>query len=72
MPETSRLEAGSRCDAGGLFAGRSSGQDSSGKSRAQGGRAIGSAIRPAEHDGPDGDRLNAATWIVTARAPARL
>jgi hypothetical protein len=26
----------------------------------------------AAHDGPDGVRLNAATWVVTARAPARL
>jgi hypothetical protein len=26
----------------------------------------------AAHDGPDGGRLNAATWIVTARAPAGL
>jgi hypothetical protein len=24
----------------------------------------------AAHEGPDGVRLNAATWIVTARAPA--
>ena len=26
----------------------------------------------AAHDGPDGVRLNAATWVVTARAPAGL
>ena len=33
-----------------------------------------SAVRSAlaAHDGPDGVRLNAATWVVTARAPARL
>jgi len=30
--------------------------------------AVRSAL--AAHDGPDGVRLNAATWIVTARAPA--
>jgi hypothetical protein len=24
----------------------------------------------AAHDGPDGVRLNAATWVVTAQAPA--
>jgi hypothetical protein len=24
----------------------------------------------AAHEGPDGVRLNAATWVVTARAPA--
>ena len=32
--------------------------------------AVRSAL--AAHDGPDGVRLNAATWVVTARAPARL
>ena len=32
--------------------------------------AVRSAI--AAHDGPDGIRLNAATWVVTARAPAGL
>jgi hypothetical protein len=26
----------------------------------------------AAHDGADGVRLNAATWVVTARAPAGL
>jgi SAM-dependent methyltransferase len=31
--------------------------------------AVRSAL--AAHDGPDGVRLNAATWVVTARAPAR-
>jgi len=30
--------------------------------------AVRSAL--AAHDGPDGVRLNAATWVVTARAPA--
>ena len=29
--------------------------------------AVRSAL--AAHDGPDGVRLNAATWVVTARAP---
>jgi SAM-dependent methyltransferase len=32
--------------------------------------AVRSAL--AAHDGPDGVRLNAATWVVTARVPARL
>ncbi len=32
--------------------------------------AVRSAL--AAHDGPDGVRLNAATWVVTARAPAGL
>lgn len=32
--------------------------------------AVRSAL--AAHDGPDGVRLNAATWVVTARAPAAL
>jgi SAM-dependent methyltransferase len=32
--------------------------------------AVRSAL--AAHDGPDGVRLNAATWVVTARAPAQL
>jgi hypothetical protein len=32
--------------------------------------AVRSAL--AAHDGPDGIRLNAATWVVTARAPAGL
>jgi len=31
--------------------------------------AVRSAL--AAHDGPDGVRLNAATWVVTARAPVR-
>ncbi len=31
--------------------------------------AVRSAL--AAHDGPDGVRLNAATWVVTARAPTR-
>jgi SAM-dependent methyltransferase len=31
--------------------------------------AVRSAL--AAHDGPDGVRLNAATWVATARAPAR-
>jgi surfactin synthase thioesterase subunit len=26
----------------------------------------------AAHDGPDGVKLNAATWVVTARVPAGL
>jgi surfactin synthase thioesterase subunit len=32
--------------------------------------AVRSAL--AAYDGPDGVRLNAATWVVTARAPAGL
>jgi len=32
--------------------------------------AVRSAL--AAHDGADGIRLNAATWVVTARAPAGL
>jgi SAM-dependent methyltransferase len=32
--------------------------------------AVRSAL--AAHDGPDGIKLNAATWVVTARVPARL
>lgn len=32
--------------------------------------AVRSAL--AAHDGPDGVKLNAATWVVTARVPARL